>query len=416
MKKLGLFILGLGLATCLGIFFFLPGAAEKKVLSMLHDNGFEAAQVSKAKILPGGLSFQTIQLDADGFSLIEGAKIQLNWFTYILQQKVDSITISKIIHHALSDQMNPGSISQWVNTKSVMTMPVNTLNIELAQLNLATSDFGDIRIEAKALVKTLDDGSKTIQAVTWSRQYQLGFQIPISGVIKANEDYLFESTFNEGKLNIGPLRISRLSGWASLEGRDMQSHTFSTQLDAGSADILGMPLQDLSFAFSESPNSSNSIFRSNASGMQTVKLAADWNQDQDNAKGALFFDVAGADDLKKLIAILLPDFNPDTLKQLGEQPLTLKLQYQPDRRFAGGPIPFALSLKDKKSADILLEGSVLIYPDSLDVKGSVFGNNDVVNDISTLTGLKADSTANKTIPVDFNLKNLIQNHMQKNQG
>ncbi|MEM6780895.1 MAG: hypothetical protein AAF569_03440 [Pseudomonadota bacterium] len=395
--------------------FALPGLVEKRLHIAMGEDHFPDMAIESIQPTLTGVTLSNITFDEDGFSTIEKANINFNWFLYLLKQNIDSIYISNVVHHDLSDTMNLDEIKKWFKTSQIRSIPINKLSIDPAQLNLST-EFGDIRIEAKSLLTTLEDGSKSIQSVAWSRQYQLGFEIPVSGLIRPDNSFLLESTFNEGKLNLGPLRTSRLSGWASAEGQDDTLTTFSTQLDAGSADILGLPLQDLSLALSQSPNGSNGIFRSKVSGMPSIKMSGDWNQNEQATTGTIFVEMNDPEDVRSLITTLMPDFDLKTIKTLDSAPTLLTLEYLPDRRFAGGPIPFDFTLTTKDQSEKFIEGNILIYPDSMDVKGSLFGQDDAVSDLLKLASHNKTYIEDKTIRIDFNLKDWLETHMNDDQG
>lgn len=398
----------------------LPSIVQGRMNAFFSRSGFSDITIAKTSTRPGGATLKEIQLDEEGFSTIERIDLKFNWFLYMLKQQIDSVEIYKIVHNDLSDHIDLNALMESFDLNLMRTVPVRTISIDNAQLNLST-DFGDIRMEAKMLMNTLNDGSKTVQAVTWAKQYQLGFQVPVSGVLRPDGSFLFESTFNEGKLNVGPLRVSRLSGWASLEnsrkeedGKDTTA--FSTQLDAGSADILGLPVQDISIALSQSPQNSNGIFRSGISGMPSIAIAADWNHAGESVTGNITVELGAKEDILALIKQLQPDFDTTRLKALGKQSLLLTLQYLPERRFAGGPVPFDLSLTTKDKSKGLLSGNILIYPDSMDVKGSIFGNDAAVSDMLLLVKNKSEKVEDKTVRIDFNLKDWLQNHIDDDQG
>ena len=417
MKRALLIILILIVIGAGASFVVLPSIVETRVTTTLAALGFPAPDIGQTSLSLSGAQMQDIRLDKDGFSTIETLDINFSWPVYLLSQQIDSLHISKIVHSDLSDEINLNVLLDQLSLDRIRDLPVQSLSIDLGQLNLST-DFGDIRTEAKILISTLKNGSKTIQAVAWAKQFQLGFQIPISGLIQEDGSFLFESTFNDGKLNVGPMRVSRMSGWASLEDKNgaERGAAFSTQLDAGSADILGVPMQDLSIALSQSPHNSNGIFRAGLSGMPSIHISGDWNQDKENIASNITVEFGKGEDTKALIKHLLPEFDTDNIRKLTDQPLLLTLQYLPERRFAGGPVPFDITVTAPDADNGLLSGNILIYPDTMDVKGSVFGNDEAVSDVMTLVSGKAQDLEDKTVRIDFNLKSWLQKLMQDNQG
>ena len=95
-------------------------------------------------------------------------------------------------------------------------------------------------------------------------------------------------------------------------------------------------------------------------------------------------------------------FSPEKSLSLSNVETRLTAQYTPEKRFADGPIPFHLTAEEFKT-NRKANGTVLIYPDQMDMRGTLNGNSDILNLISIIFGL--EKTENDLIRIDKNLKN-----------
>jgi hypothetical protein len=402
--KISAFLLLLSVAGGSYLALSIPERARETVQRAIIDNGFSTPTVPKPTLSFSGLDFPSIPLDAEGASRIEGLKIHLNWFDYISTKKIESIHISKITHTALWKEKPLDALKKRVKPSQIRGMIAEKIAIDLFQLDLGT-DLGDVRVEAKALLTRLDDGAVTVQAVAWARQYQLGFQIPLSGLIRDDGTFLFESTFNDGKAGFGPIRIGRINGWLRLEGQDDTITGLAAQLDSGSAEILSLPLQDLSL-YAERKNKTESIvFHSGITGHSGLRLSGHYDSSAElPASGGITLDITDGKDARALLSTLFPDKSAPSLDGL-PSPAIIALEYLPERRFVEGPVPFSLSGNSgKNGADPFMAGHILIYPDSLDIRGSVEGLPSILKDFALLMDLPADFATSGSIRIDAGLK------------
>lgn len=383
----------------------LPKQAQEMVREHIAGYGFTSPRVPKPALSAAGFSFPPIALDAEGFSTLEGLVIHLNWPSYIFKKDIESIHISKIIHTALSTEKPFHELQKRFKPSQIQSLPVGKFSVDLYQLNLGT-DWGDVRIEAKALFTLLDDGAITVQSVAWARQYQLGFQIPVSGLIRADGSFLFESTFNDGKMNLGALRVGRLNGWLRMEGQGDTITRFSTQVDSGSAKIFSLPLQDLSLSAERMDEKVSAVFRSGVTGFPTLILTGNYDGAPSSPPSAtLNFEIGSGGELSALLSSLFPDGKRPSLDGL-TTPGLATLHYLPERRFAQGPIPFSLTGTGTgaQAPSPFLAGHVLLYPDSLAVRGSVEGHAPLLDELASLLSIPPEFYSPGSLRMDFSLK------------
>lgn len=389
MKKLTLTILFVIVSVAVVMLSqtWLIDQSNQKILQTLHDAGIKAHSIGETSLGLGAVEFRDIQFGEEGFGHIESIMQYRNWFKSFFSQSSDSTEFSKITINALPDDFSIFALPRAVNELQNGIMTLNDLNVNIAEFNISTK-IGDLRIESKLSSQNTENGQKSIQSVTWAQQYQLGFQLPLSGIIQPDGSYVFESAFNDGKFNTGPIRLSRMNGWMSLQGEQGVLNTAALQLDIGSADAFHLPLQNINAAYSQSTKTANALLRGNITGLPDTKIALDYNKTPESEQGTLFIDLPSKEDAKGFWSRLLEktEKSEALLSRLNKSGLSLSLTYQPDRRFAAGPIPFSVLIKDL-SGDTdrpILQGNILIYTDSLTVKGSLFGDSGAIRDIQTL--------------------------------
>ncbi len=80
--------------------------------------------------------------------------------------------------------------------------------------------------------------------------------------------------------------------------------------------------------------------------------------------------------------------------------MNAEMSYMPEKRFAGGPLPFDVTLNED------LSGAVLIYPDSLDVRGTINAEQNTIGYLKHLFSIPEENMAENVIRLDSNLKKL----------
>ena len=183
----------------------------------------------------------------------------------------------------------------------------------------------------------------------------------------------------DGRLNLGPLRVSRFNGWIGTAiGKN--GYTLQSQLEAGSATFMNVPLQTISMVNDSKNGTDDMIVRSGISGMPDILFTADLHRTQ---KDQNFTAVLKGKNLGGFL-----DYIDEVTKSdkkisdtlLKRRAFALTGAFQPEKRFAGGPMPFGVTLV--ADGDKILDGNLLFYPDTFNVRGSL------ESDPKTVTALK----------------------------
>jgi hypothetical protein len=343
----------------------IPAVARARLAENLAGAGFKNAQIGSVSIRPSMVLAEGIKLDQYGFDEIKALSADINWVAFLATGKINGLTIQGVKLGRDATNIGPGS-RQLLNT--LLSLP--HYRIRLTDLTLdITTDFGEIRLIAEAQVNSDDKpGERDIKAHIKAEQYQLVFDSFWEGVLRDNGQLDLTAAIEGGRLNAGPLRVSRFNGWAGAAAKDGQ-YEWQSQMEAGSASFMDVPLQKLSLVSAYSGGKTSVIFRSGVSGMSDILFTADLAKSDEadiftaNLSGkhlGSFLDyVEESTGRKKIIR--------DALLNAGE--FSMVTRFEAEKRFVGGPLPFSLTLATDGAQSV--EGNILFYPDTLDVRGSL---------------------------------------------
>lgn len=308
---------------------------------------------------------QDVKLDQYGFDGIAALGADINWLSFLFGGKIGGLTIEGVSLGRDAANIGPG-VRQLLST--LLNLPYYRIRIANFTLDV-TTDFGEIRLTGDALVNTDNDAAeRDIKINLKAEQYQLGFESEWQGALKNNGELDLTASVEGGRLNAGPLRISRFNGWIGATA-SAGKYEWQSQMEAGAATFMDVPLQKLSMVNEYKNGTSSGIFRSGVAGLNDVLFTADLTkaENADNFTAILsgknlgnFLDyIEETTGQKKVIQ--------NQLIESGAFSLTTK--FEPEKRFVGGPLPFSIALStDNKET---LGGNLLFYPDTLDVRGSL---------------------------------------------
>jgi hypothetical protein len=132
---------------------------------------------------------------------------------------------------------------------------------------------------------------------------------------------------------------------------------------------MDVPLQEISLVNDSGNTKDDVLVRSGISGMPDILFTADMSRTDKNQS---FVATLKGDNLGGFLDYIDQVTKAD--KKIDERLLSLREfrltgSFQPDKRFVGGPMPFGVALE--ADGDTLLNGNVLFYPDTFDVRGSL---------------------------------------------
>lgn len=364
----------LGMAVTVLIIFALiqiPAIAKNRLSETLSEAGFKNAQIGTVSVRPSAIIAENIKLDEYGFDEIKALGADISWPVFLATGKINGLTIQGVKLGRDSDNIGSGT-RQLIGT--LLNLPDYRITLSGLILDI-TTDFGEIRLLADAQVNSdnnLDE--RDIKAHVTAEQYQLGFDSVWQGVLKDNGQLDLTASVEGGRLNAGPLRMSRFNGWigaAVVEGK----YEWQSQMEAGSASFMDVPLQNITLVNEHKDGITNAILRSGVSGMPDVLFTGDFAKSD---KEALFTTILSGKNLGSFLDYIEEATGRkknirDALVEAGEFQLVTK--FEAEKRFVGGPLPFSIVLTTSGIESV--DGNLLFYPDTLDVRGSLEADMDM---------------------------------------
>lgn len=391
-----------GLCFGLSQLISAPDAARVRLESLLRGAGFDQARVETLHIGLTKMRATNIKLDSDGFDTIKEIDADIGWYGLLTGKGIHELRIDGMTLTRTGTSLS-GSLRQLV--QNILNVPDFRIVLTNGTVDMAT-DYGDIRITMETTINTdLVRRVRDVKARVKADQYQLGFDSLWEGTLNEAGQLELSATLNDGRLNFGPVKISRFNGWLGVSVNN-KGYSIQNQIEAGRATFLDLPLQSLQLAGDFNPQKSNLLFRAGISGKPDMGFTAEFSKP--SAKPAGFEalleggDLGGllsyANDLAKVDKPIRP-----ALQNAGKFLLTLK--FEPDKRFAGGPLPFYLLLET--SGKKALEGNVLYYSDSHDLRGSAEASPDMAGALRDYFKIPDGHVRGNFIRLDSSAKKIL---------
>lgn len=343
-------------------------AVEAKITEAFDRAGFNHVSIGSLNLYPSGFGARDIKLDKYGFDEIKKLDADISWPTFFASGKMSNLEIKgvSLTRHAESF---PSSGRQLAN--NLLNLPDYRVSISDIVLDLDTG-FGAIRILIDATAEpTKDADNYKIQANVKADQYQLGFTSTWQGTLKKGGMLDLAGDVLDGRLNLGPLRVSRFNGWmgASI---NKDGYTLQSQLEAGSASFMNVPLQAVSVVNDSGNSQDDMIIRSGISGMPDILFTADMTRKESEQSFTASLKGKNLGGLLDYIDEVTKSDKKISEALLQMRAFELSARFQPEKRFVGGPMPFGINLNTGDKS--ILNGNILYYPDSFEIRGSLETN------------------------------------------
>mgnify|MGYP001316863160 FL=1 len=377
--------------------------AEKKVEAILHTLGFKEALIQQSVFHLSGASFNTIQLDSDGFNTIQNLKIQTFWPRYLFKSQIDSIHIDELRLSVVPKELKRAiSVFKKISNFQPLSssdLKIDNIIIDVAIFKKALRLNGNLQIKKK-------EKAHDIKASLSAKQHELSFQSNWSGSIdETNNTIEINNLFEELKIHSTPIQINRGNGWLSYKA-DPQSNSLSGQFDAGSGKIFDAPMNNISLIIGQDKNVYPLVFRANASGVESVQMTSDFHYTNE-AKNRKFNASLKIPDINQFLSYLKANeiLDKSINKTNNIKQTDMFLSYVPEKRFAGGPLPFDIQIMVNQQEDT--KGTFLIYPDSFDVRGTIESSQETSNFMKNIFLIPPENINDNVIRLDGNIKSLI---------
>lgn len=388
----------------------VPALAKDRLAENLAEAGFRNARVGMVTIRPSAIIAEDIKLDEYGFDEIKALSADVNWFAFLTTGKINGLTIQGVKLGRDSDNIGSGS-RQLVGT--LLNLPDYRITLSGLTLDI-TTDFGEIRLQADAQVNADDNAAeRDIKAHVTAEQYQLGFDSSWQGVLKKDGQLDLTASVEGGRLNAGPLRVSRFNGWVGASVAEGK-YEWQSQLEAGSASFMDVPLQNITLVNEYKDNTANGILRSGISGMPDVLFSGDFSRMDDEA---LFTAILSGKNLGNFLDYIEEATGRkktirDALVEAGE--FKLVTTFEAEKRFVGGPLPFSVNLTTSGTKSI--DGNFLFYPDTLDLRGSLETNEEMAQAMQDYFKIPPENMRQNFIRLDGDARRFFYMGKQQHAG
>lgn len=401
MKKF-ILILSFFIALLVASIFILAiPKAEREIETQLSALGFKKIIIEQTRPTLTGLTFPNVKLDQDGFSALKNLKIQIFWPTYFFNRTVRNISIEEISFSVLPKELRQ-VIKHHKNIQKIQNFSKHNITIDKIIIDLALKQKALRFVGNLKLLKR--ENSHAISANLEGLQNDIAFLSNWSGEINSESGKLqLDGVITDFKINTPPLNINRGQGWVSY-GVTTANTNLAMQLDAGNGKLFGLPAKNISLLMGQDTNGYPIVFRSDIASLEEAKFSSDFYYTKDPAKRTFSANV-NIPNQTALITLLKNQSVIDSSKTIDVKDvksLQGSINYTPEKRFAGGPLPFDIQLNQKD-----LTGALLIYPDSFDVRGTMQGTTNIVGYLSNLLNIPDHNVTDETIRIDSNLKSLI---------
>jgi len=404
VKKILLFLILIGAGILASMHYIIVPKAINNIQDSFQNLGFKESVLEKTNFNLNGIHVEKIILDKDGFNSANNVNISLFWPTYIFKPSVKSITIDQLKISSVAN--SPKDILAYkyhLKTDKIKKFTAENVAIKTIIWDIATPKHA-LRIEGDLKLHN-EEGDKVIKANLNANQHELRFQSQWFVNLKNNEVLNLEATYSNLDIHTKTLKIKRGTGWLALNSTSKKSEV-TAQLDAGNGNFLGIPTSSISLVLSTENDNYPLLLRTSASGIQGVELYGDFKFSQD-IKNQAFELLLKLEDPNKFVNYLKQQGTVSTTdlnKTYPTENTNIYLTYQPKNRFADGPFPFMLDIKENNESN--LSGTFLIYPNNLDIRGTAQGDNKAISFLQTLFSIDDNSVSDGNIRLDGNLKNL----------
>lgn len=404
MKRLILFLVFLIALSIGAIFFVAIPKLEKNLEASLTEIGFKHIAINDTSFNFGGVNIAEIGLDEDNFSKAQNIKIHLFWPEYIFQGEIENIEIDSIQLSSVTDEFRDLLyLIKQADIKKLSALEADELRIRNLIWDTATP-LGALRFDGN-ITLTREETKYNVTAGLNAQQQQLSFASQWTGSFDKDQLQI-DATFEDMGLSHPLLSTHRGTGWLSYTtGKNMPS--ISGQFDAGNGRLINIPINNVSLAIGKEEDYYPVIFRAQASGVENALFNMDMHYSPDITKqlfntGLSIESPKDFFDYLRQNSLLKKDID---YSELGDYKTTVKIAYEPEKRFADGPFPFDVAVTNTNRQ--LLDGTFLVYPDSLDVRGTASSKTNFMKFVVTLLQVNEKNISDDVIRIDSNLRELL---------
>lgn len=389
------------------VYFVAIPKAEQMFLTRLKEFGFETVSVSITTPHLTGIRFEDISLDDEGINKIERAEIFVFWPSLLFGQYVDRLEFDTVDLLFSEENIQQGLSFQQIGGVSdiVRSLPVGHLSLRNVIVSFVVND----QLYRFLITGVTSDAGEHIDIffLVEAIQKKVRFKSSIMGwVDDTSEKYDVE--LSQLFIDIPFVKFNRTDGWISYHNNEGEE-VFGGQLMAGSGVVFDLPIQDVQLNFGKHGDSFPVVFRTASSGSDSARLMVDaeFSHDIERQKLAVHLSV---DDRREFVQFLEAYGQDEAtlINWLASSSADFKtsFEYLPDRRFPGGPYPVHLETLQEDGL-VPMNGTILLYPETLDLRGTITGEDDALTFLRTLLSLPMSFHADQSLRLDGSLNEFM---------
>lgn len=221
------------LTLCFLLSYGLPFLMKREIHIAFARQGLKEATYQDFSRRGSEITLSGITLDSAKFSTLETLRTHIRWSGLITGKNLFSdMTIDGLTLTGELDSDGNLSLSGWSSPPLFSLAGVQAVEINGARIDVMTP-AGAIRFEGSGRLIPQDDGSRKIEAIVGSKQYQMVLDTRWDGKIDPDGHWTVAADIREARLNLDRFSAARVSGWLSFEGTGKDIPSVSGQIAAG---------------------------------------------------------------------------------------------------------------------------------------------------------------------------------------
>lgn len=383
-------------------YFGLPKYAQNHVKKELSNLGYKKTTIGKTNIGLNTATFRDITLKKGQTIkkiIISGTPLSFIGLSDIKLIEVYGLNIESPSAPLLTNlKENEGIFFKGLLPAKKIRIKDSVVHFPLAEHKITIAIAGAL---------THNNINKTkIEGNISSLDTMLSFNTALEGHFDNKGNGAVDITVNTLNLNHKLTSLHRATGWINFSQSENKAPKISGQIDAGSGDILSVPAKNINVVLGEENKNDVLILRAQAAGVEGTDLLTDISYGGSNSdlnmQTTLNLEDTNAfinylENLKK------PSKTIPSFKNMGKANITIN--YLPERRFIDGPLPFDLTAKSGNKE--IMNGTFLIYPKDMEIRGNAQTNKEYTNDIKRLFSISEEKISGETLRLDGSLSGLF---------
>lgn len=384
-------------------YFVLPGYIQDQAETQLSNFNYKNPIIGSTDISFNKIVFKNITLKR-GHSIKEmtvtGSPLSLLGFSNVETVHINGLNFNENASHILN------TLRENKELQFSSPLPANKITISNSFIHFPLkSEKLSIGLSGN-LTKNTENKNTDISLKLNSESETVKFDVLIEGTRNDQKEISINAAINSLNLSYKLASIYRATGWLNITQSKGKKLSITGQLDAGSGNITGIPTKNISAIIGNENQNYALILRAHASGTDGVTLLSDISYGGSSSD----IDMQTTLNIKNMKSftgylekLKIKTNNMSSFQNMKEA--NIEIKYLPERRFIDGPLPFDVTAKDESTN--ILNGTFLIYPKDMEIRGSAQTNSLYTNGIKELFSIADKKASGETLRLDGSIKDLF---------